>query len=175
MCIQYKRLGGSSRNPNSLPELDTPPGWYRAAVPVPVSELWAPATPSLSPSAAVPVPVSELGTGHAVVSELGTHHAAVPEPNAAVHESNVAVSELGARHAAVPKPNAAVPEPNPDTFCLSRSPLSLMILQLVVASETDDSWWLLRYIFSQIRDSEDQVIGLLPVFVVVDNLFVKGP
>jgi hypothetical protein len=50
-----------------------------------------------------------------------------------------------------------------------------MILQLVVASETDDSWWLLRYIFSQIRDSEDQVIGLLPVFVVVDNLFVKGP
>jgi hypothetical protein len=51
-----------------------------------------------------------------------------------------------------------------------------MILQLVVASETDDSWWLLRnYIFSLIRDSEDQVIGMLPVFVVVDNLFVKGP
>jgi hypothetical protein len=189
MCIQYKRLGGSSRNPNSLPEPDTPPGWYCVVVPVPVSELWALATPSPSPSAAVPVPVSELGAGHAVPraqrrrprgptppspswapATLPSPSPTPPSPSPTLSSPrpNAAVSELGARHAAVPKPN-------PGRFCLSLSTPSDDFCSL---------WWPPKpttrggccVTFS--RKSEIRKIKWLACylfFFVVDNLFVKGP
>jgi hypothetical protein len=99
----------------TLAEPNTRPGWYCAAVPIPVSKLWSPTTPSPSPIAVVPVPVSELGAGHA-------------------------------RRPPSPTPPSPSPSPTP-AGSVSLSPLSLTILQLVVASETDDSWWLLRYMF----------------------------
>jgi hypothetical protein len=120
MCIQYKRLGGSNRNPNSpgarhaarlilrcrpRPRLRAVSARHAVAEPKrhrPRPRLRAGRQSRRSPS---PTPPSPSPTSQS------------PEPNAAV-------PELGTRHAAVPEPNAAVPEPNPDRFCLSLSTLS---------------------------------------------------
>lgn len=54
----------------------------------------------------------------------------------------------GRRSRRPPSPTPPSPSLSPTPAgSVSLSPLSLMILQLVVASETDDSWWLLRYMF----------------------------
>jgi hypothetical protein len=115
MCIQYKRLGGSSRNPNSpgarhaarlilrrRPRLRAVSARHAIAEPKrcrPRLRLRARRRSRRPPS---PTPPSPSPTPPS------------PEPNTAVPEPNVAVSELGARH-------TAVPEPNPDRFCLSLS------------------------------------------------------
>jgi hypothetical protein len=83
MCLQYKSLGGSSRNPNSRPELilrcqadsapsspsaspscERPPRRCRAQAQAPPSPSWAPATPSPSPTlpSLSPTPLSPRPT-----------------------------------------------------------------------------------------------------------------
>jgi hypothetical protein len=133
MCIQYKRLGGSSRNPNS-PEA-------RHAARLILRHRPRPHLRAVSARHAVAEPKRRrprLRAGrrsHRPLSPTPPSPSPSPTP---VGSAPLSLSPL----VAVPEP-----EPNPGRFYLSLSLLSLTILQLVVASETDDSWWLLRYMF----------------------------
>jgi hypothetical protein len=113
MCIQYKRLGGSSKNPNS-------PGARHAA------RLILRRRPRLR------------------LRAVSARHA-VAEPK---HRRPHPRLRAGRRSRRPPSPTPPSPSLSPTPAgSVSLSPLSLMILQLVVASETDDSWLLLRYMF----------------------------
>jgi hypothetical protein len=157
MCIQYKRLGGSSRNPNSpgarhaarlilcrrsRPSLRA--GSARHAVAEPKRRRPRPrlragrrsrCPPSLTPPSPSPTPLSPSWAPATPLFPSPTPPSPSPTP-----------SSPSWAPATPPSPSPTPPSPSPTpagSISLSLSPLSLTILQLVVASETDDSWWLL--------------------------------